>query len=72
MIEICETSPYTKRSSPYGGKTSPYTKRSSPYSGKTSPYTKRSSPYSGEKFCPVMLQENEYPTLLEDDIMIGL
>jgi len=52
--------------------TSPYDKKTDIYTTKTSPYDKKTDIYETLYFCPVLLQENSYPLLFEDGLMIKL
>lgn len=73
MTNTCPTTPFEIKNSPYTNRQSMLTKKTSPYTNKQLPYAEKQSPYGGLKtYCPVLLQENRYPLLLENGDMILL
>lgn len=72
MTIKCPTSPYDKKTDVYAEKTSPYTDKTNIFLKKTNPYITKDNKYDPLYFCPVLLQENSYPLLLENGLMIEL
>lgn len=53
--------------------TTPITPKANPYTKKASVLTEKTNPYDGVKtFCPVLLQQNRFPLLLQNGDMILL
>ena len=73
MTNTCPTTPFEEKINPYTKRSSVLVKKPSPYTKKEKPFTEKQNPYDGVKtFCPVLLQENRYPLLLQSGDMILL
>ena len=61
----CEIKPTVKDDNPFSNKLGIFSKKDSPFSDKRI-YSKGATIYSNKYFCPILLQENTAPLLLED------